>query len=142
MKRTFTFLFSLLFILNLTAQDTKKMNAYIDGLMKKMTVEEKIGQLNLVVSGYVPTGTILTSDLEAKVKSGKVGGMFGTHDPARMKKIQQMAVDNSRLKIPLFFGLDVIHGHRTIFPIPLGLSCTWDMGLIEKSARIAAQERP
>jgi beta-glucosidase len=140
MKRTFTFLFSLLFILNLTAQDTKKMNAYIDGLMKKMTVEEKIGQLNLVVSGYVPTGTILTSDLEAKVKSGKVGGMFGTHDPARMKKIQQMAVDNSRLKIPLFFGLDVIHGHRTIFPIPLGLSCTWDMGLIEKSARIAAQE--
>ena len=115
------------------------MNSFIDGLMKKMTVEEKIGQLNLVVSGYVPTGTIMTSDLEAKVKSGKVGGMFGTHDPARMRKIQDIAVEG-RLKIPLFFGLDVIHGHRTIFPIPIGLSCTWDMGLVEKSARIAAQE--
>lgn len=140
MKRTFTFFFSMFFILNLVAQDEKKMNAHIDGLMKKMTVEEKIGQLNLVTSGYVPTGTILSTDVEAKVKAGNVGGMFGAHDPARMRKIQQMAVEGSRLKIPLFFGLDVIHGHRTIFPIPLGLSCTWDMGLIEKSARIAAQE--
>lgn len=116
------------------------MKPFIESLMKKMTLDEKIGQLNLVVSGYVPTGTILTSDLEAKVKAGKVGGMFGTHDPARMRKIQQMAVEGTRLKIPLIFGLDVIHGHRTIFPIPLGLSCTWDMELIESSARIAALE--
>lgn len=116
------------------------MKPFIESLMKKMTLDEKIGQLNLVVSGYVPTGTILTSDLEAKVKAGKVGGMFGTHDPARMRKIQQMVVEGTRLKIPLIFGLDVIHGHRTIFPIPLGLSCTWDMELIESSARIAALE--
>lgn len=116
------------------------MKPFIESLIKKMTLDEKIGQLNLVVSGYVPTGTILTSDLEAKVKAGKVGGMFGTHDPARMRKIQQMAVEGTRLKIPLIFGLDVIHGHRTIFPIPLGLSCTWDMELIESSARIAALE--
>ena len=139
MKRIILLLnFFLFTMFHLSAQDAK-MNSFIDGLMKKMTVEEKIGQLNLVVSGYVPTGTIMTSDLEAKVKSGKVGGMFGTHDPARMRKIQDIAVEG-RLKIPLFFGLDVIHGHRTIFPIPIGLSCTWDMGLVEKSARIAAQE--
>lgn len=140
MKRIFTLLFFAFTLFHLAAQDTKKMNAFIDGLMKRMTVEEKIGQLNLVVSGYVPTGTILTSDLEAKVKAGQVGGMFGAHDPARMRKIQQMAVENTRLKIPLMFGLDVIHGHRTMFPIPLGLSCTWDMALVERTARIAAQE--
>ncbi len=140
MKRTSTFLLLLLFFtVNAIGQDAK-MKPFIESLMKKMTLDEKIGQLNLVVSGYVPTGTILTSDLEAKVKAGKVGGMFGTHDPARMRKIQQMAVEGTRLKIPLIFGLDVIHGHRTIFPIPLGLSCTWDMELIESSARIAALE--
>ena len=116
------------------------MKSYIDGLMKKMTVEEKIGQLNLPVAGWVPTGTTVSKDTEDKIKSGKVGGMFGYYDPVRMKAIQKIAVENSRLKIPLFFGLDVIHGHRTIFPIPLGLAATWDMTLVEKSARIAAQE--
>lgn len=116
------------------------MKTFIDGLMKKMTTEEKIGQLNLVVSGYVPTGAVMSEGVEPKLKNGQIGGMFGFHDPARMKQIQKVAVENTRLKIPLFFGLDVIHGHKTIFPIPLGLSCTWDMGLVEKSARIAAKE--
>ncbi len=124
---------------SLPAQDAA-MTTFIDGLLKKMTVEEKIGQLNLPVAGWVQTGTTVSTETEAKIKSGKVGGMFGYYEPARMKAIQKMAVEGSRLKIPLFFGLDVIHGHRTIFPIPLGLSCTWDMALVEKSARIAAQE--
>ncbi len=105
-----------------------------------MTVEEKIGQLNLPVAGWVPTGSVMSEGSEEKLKKGQIGGMFGYYDPAIMKKIQKIAVDETRLKIPLFFGLDVIHGHRTIFPIPLGLSCTWDMALVEKSARIAAQE--
>ncbi len=141
MKRNYTILLSIcvLVLQSATAQDAK-MKAYIDGLMKKMTVEEKIGQLNLPVAGWVPTGTTVSKDTEDKIKSGKVGGMFGYYDPVRMKAIQKIAVENSRLKIPLFFGLDVIHGHRTIFPIPLGLSATWDMALVEKSARIAAQE--
>ncbi len=142
MKRTHTILLCLctfLLLQTATAQDAK-MKSYIDGLMKKMTVEEKIGQLNLVVAGYVPTGTTVSTDTETKIKKGQVGGMFGAHDPVRMKAIQDIALKGSRLKIPLFFGLDVIHGHRTIFPIPLGLSATWDMNLIEKSARIAAQE--
>lgn len=121
------------------AQDAK-MKSFVDGLMKKMTVEEKIGQLNLVVTGYVPTGTAVSKDTEEKIKKGQVGGMFGAHDPVRMKAIQDIAMQNSRLKIPLFFGLDVIHGHRTVFPIPLGMAATWDMALVEKSARIAAQE--
>ncbi len=141
MKRTYTILLCLCFFVAqlATAQDAK-MKSYIDGLMKKMTVEEKIGQLNLPVAGWVPTGTTVSKDTEDKIKSGKVGGMFGYYDPVRMKAIQKIAVENSRLKIPLFFGLDVIHGHRTIFPIPLGLAATWDMTLVEKSARIAAQE--
>ncbi|MCB0520811.1 MAG: beta-glucosidase BglX [Lewinellaceae bacterium] len=140
MKQTCTFLL-LLFLATyqLNAQDAK-MKTFIDGLMKKMTTEEKIGQLNLVVSGYVPTGAVMSEGVEPKLKNGQIGGMFGFHDPTRMKQIQKVAVENTRLKIPLFFGLDVIHGHKTIFPIPLGLSCTWDMGLVEKSARIAAQE--
>ncbi|MEZ4960791.1 MAG: beta-glucosidase BglX [Saprospiraceae bacterium] len=140
MKQTCTFLL-LLFLASyqLNAQDAK-MKTFIDGLMKKMTTEEKIGQLNLVVSGYVPTGAVMSEGVEPKLKNGQIGGMFGFHDPARMKQIQKVAVENTRLKIPLFFGLDVIHGHKTIFPIPLGLSCTWDMGLVEKSARIAAKE--
>ncbi len=141
MKRTYAILLflSLFAVQWATAQDAK-MKSYVDGLMKKMTVEEKIGQLNLVVTGYVPTGTSVSSNTEEKIKKGQVGGMFGAHDPVRMRLIQDIAMKNSRLKIPLFFGLDVIHGHRTIFPIPLGLSATWDMALIEKSARIAAQE--
>jgi beta-glucosidase len=139
MKRFTTFLFSLFLILQLQAQDAK-MKTFVDGLLKKMTVEEKIGQLNLPVAGWVPTGTTVSKEVEEKIKAGKVGGMFGYHDPARMKAIQQIAVEKTRLRIPLFFGLDVIHGHRTIFPIPLGLSCSWDMGLVEKSARIAALE--
>jgi beta-glucosidase len=141
MKRTYAILLGLCFFAAqwAYAQDAK-MKSYVDGLMKKMTVEEKIGQLNLVVTGYVPTGTTVSSDTEKKIIAGQVGGMFGAHDPVRMRGIQQIAVEKSRLKIPLLFGLDVIHGHRTIFPIPLGLAATWDMNLIEKSARIAAQE--
>ncbi|MBI1227907.1 MAG: beta-glucosidase BglX [Bacteroidetes bacterium] len=141
MKRICIFLLclSFLYVQNAQAQDAK-MKSYIDGLMKKMTVEEKIGQLNLPVAGWVPTGTTMSKDTEEKIMAGKVGGMFGYYDPERMKAIQKVAVEKSRMKIPLFFGLDVIHGHRTIFPIPLGLAASWDMKLIEKSARIAAQE--
>lgn len=141
MKRTFAILIGLCLFAGqwATAQDAN-MKAHIDGLLKKMTLEEKIGQLNLPVAGWVPTGTTVSKDTEEKITAGKVGAMFGYYDPARMREIQKIAVEKSRLKIPLFFGLDVIHGHRTIFPIPLGLAATWDMKLVEKSARIAAQE--
>ncbi len=117
------------------------MPDFIDELMGRMTIEEKIGQLNLLTQGGdVVTGEAVSSDVESKVKSGKVGGLFGLMGVDKIRKAQEMAVQNSRLGIPLIFGLDVIHGYKTTFPIPLGLSCSWDMELIKKTAQIAASE--
>ena len=117
-----------------------KMKVFIDALMKKMTVDEKIGQLNLPGSGDIVTGLAGNSDIGKKIKEGKVGGLFNIKTVAKIRAVQQVAVEQSRLKIPLLFGMDVIHGYQTVFPIPLGLSCSWDMQLIERSARIAAVE--
>jgi beta-glucosidase len=122
-----------------TAKDAK-MNKYIDGLMAKMTLDEKIGQLNLPSIGFDVTGPILSQGVEAKIEKGMVGGVFNTYTPVAVRKLQELAIKKTRLKIPLLFGYDVIHGHRTIFPIPLGLSATWDMPLIQKTAHAAAQE--
>ncbi|WP_300703340.1 beta-glucosidase BglX [Bacteroides sp.] len=116
------------------------MDRYIDALMKKMTVEEKIGQLNLPVTGEITTGQAKSSDVAKKIEQGLVGGLFNLKGVAKIKDVQKLAVENSRLGIPLLFGMDVIHGYETVFPIPLGLSCTWNMEAIEKSARIAAVE--
>ncbi|MET3609764.1 MULTISPECIES: beta-glucosidase BglX [Mucilaginibacter] len=117
-----------------------KMNAYVKGLMSKMTLDEKIGQLNLVTIGAATTGSVVNKGVEENIKNGSIGGVFGVWGTAQTRQIQDIAVKNSRLHIPLIFGLDVIHGHRTIFPIPLGMSATWDMGLIKQSAQIAAKE--
>lgn len=117
-----------------------KMNAYVKGLMNKMTLDEKIGQLNLVTIGAATTGSVVNKGVEENIKNGAIGGVFGVWGTTQTRQIQDIAVKNSRLHIPLIFGLDVIHGHRTIFPIPLGMSATWDMGLIKQSAQIAAKE--
>ena len=116
------------------------MKTFIDGLMKKMTLEEKIGQLNLPSAGDITTGQAKSSDIAKKIREGKVGGLFNVKTVAKIKDIQRVAVEESRLKIPLLFGMDVIHGYETVFPIPLGLSCTWNLEAIEQSARIAAIE--
>ena len=134
------FLFSSLLIVSCSAPVSDPMTQYIDGLMAKMTLEEKIGQLNLPVSGDITTGQAGSSDIAKKIRDGKVGGLFNIKSVAKIKEVQRIAVEESRLKIPLLFGMDVIHGYETVFPIPLGLSCTWNMELIEKSARIAATE--
>jgi beta-glucosidase len=105
-----------------------------------MTLDEKIGQLNLPSVGFDVTGPIVSKDVDGKIRSGEVGGVFNTFTPQAVRKLQELAVKGSRLHIPLLFGYDVIHGHKTIFPIPLALSCTWDTLLVEKSARIAAME--
>jgi beta-glucosidase len=117
-----------------------KMKTFIDALMKKMTLEEKIGQLNLPGSGDIVTGQAKSSDIGKKIQEGKVGGLFNIKSVAKIKEVQRVAVEESRLKIPLIFGMDVIHGYETVFPIPLGLSCSWDMKAIERTAQIAAQE--
>ena len=118
----------------------RDMGRFIDQLMKKMTLEEKIGQLNLPVTGEITTGQAKSSDVAKRIRNGEVGGLFNLKGVERIREVQRQAVEESRLGIPLLFGMDVIHGYETIFPIPLGLSCTWDMKAIEESARIAAVE--
>lgn len=133
----------MLSIVQLMAQDNKQseMDAYITDLMNKMTIQEKIGQLNLITpGGGIPTGAAVSTGVEEKLKSGKVGGIFGVSGPEKVRQTQKLAVEGSRLGIPLLVGSDVIHGYKTTFPIPLGLSCSWDMDLIEKTARVAAIE--
>ncbi|MFL5810356.1 MAG: beta-glucosidase BglX [Flavisolibacter sp.] len=118
-----------------------KMNSFVSNLMKKMTLDEKIGQLNLLTpGGGVATGAVVSTDVESKIKKGSVGGLFGVIGAEKIRQAQELAVNGSRLKIPLLFGSDVIHGYKTTFPIPLGLSCSWDPAMIERSARIAATE--
>jgi beta-glucosidase len=121
------------------AQDAK-MKPFVDALLKKMTLQEKIGQLNLPGSGDIITGQAQNSDIGKKIREGKVGGLFNIKTVAKIKEVQRIAVEESRLKIPLLFGMDVIHGYETVFPIPLGLSCTWNLKAIERSAQIAAEE--
>jgi len=116
------------------------MNQFIGELMDDMTIEEKIGQLNLPVTGEITTGQAKSSDVAKRICAGEVGGLFNLKGVERIYDVQKQAVENSRLGIPLLFGMDVIHGYETIFPIPLGLSCTWNMEAIEESARIAAVE--
>lgn len=142
MKKNFLFTATLLFSTVAFSQTAKevKMHQFVNGLMSKMTLEEKLGQLNLPASSDFVTGAVSSSDIAEKVKSGKVGGVFNIRSVTKIKELQQFAVNNTRLHIPLLFGMDVIHGYRTIFPIPLGMSATWDMQLVERSARIAASE--
>jgi len=118
----------------------QKMNTFISALMSKMTVDEKIGQLNLLTGGEATTGSAVSTNVEAKIKNGQVGGIFSLTTPARIRKAQEIAVNHTRLKIPIIFGQDVIHGYKTTFPIPLALSCTWDLPMIQQTARIAATE--
>ncbi|SFQ80984.1 beta-glucosidase BglX [Hymenobacter arizonensis] len=121
-------------------RDDPKMKLFIDGLMRRMTLEEKIGQLNLLAVGFDVTGPVVSKDVDANIRRGNVGGVFNTYTPAAARKLQSIAVKETRLRIPLLLGYDVIHGHRTMFPMPLGLAATWDLGAIERSARIAAEE--
>lgn len=117
-----------------------EMNRFIDKLMKQMTLEEKIGQMNQLAIGFDVTGPILNEGVEDKIKAGSVGSVLNIRTPEAIRKLQEMAVNDTRLKIPLLFGYDVIHGHQTIFPINLGLSASWDLDLIERTAKAAAEE--
>ena len=124
----------------ITPAQQKKMDAFVTNLMSKMTLDEKIGQLNLVSVGFDVTGPIVSKNVNENIEKGNVGGVFNTYTPDAVRKLQEIAVKHTRLKIPLIFGYDVIHGHKTIFPIPLGLASSWDLGMIKNSASIAASE--
>ena len=119
---------------------TSEKDRFVDDLMSRMTVEEKIGQLNLPVAGDIVTGQAKSSNVSERIRNGEVGGLFNLKGAEQIREVQRIAVEESRLGIPILFGMDVIHGYETIFPIPLGLSCSWDMDAVELSARIAAEE--
>ena len=123
-----------------TEQYNAKKKAFVEALLAKMTLDEKIGQLNLPSSGDFTTGLAKSSNIGKKVEQGLVGGLFNIKGADKIRAIQKVAVENSRLKIPLIFGMDVIHGYETTFPIPLGLAASWDMNLVQQSAKIAARE--
>ncbi|WP_417012791.1 beta-glucosidase BglX [Alistipes sp.] len=116
------------------------MERYVDALMRRMTLEEKIGQLNLPSAGDITTGQAKSSDIAEKIRRGAVGGLFNIKGVEKIRDVQRIAVEESRLGIPLIFGMDVIHGYETTFPIPLALTATWDMEAVERAARIAAVE--
>lgn len=118
----------------------KPMNEFIDELMSKMTVREKIGQLNLLPSGTISTGISDNSPVMETISKGELGGILNLKGADNIRKLQEAAVKKSRLGIPIIFGMDVIHGYETVFPIPLALSCTWNIPAIEHSAQIAAKE--
>lgn len=120
--------------------DEQEMKVKIDSLLSIMTLEEKIGQLTLYTSDYDVTGPTIREGYKEDIKQGKVGAIFNAFGAEYTRMLQEMAVEETRLGIPLLFGYDVIHGHKTIFPIPLGESASWDLEAIEKSARIAAIE--
>ena len=121
-------------------QPLKPMNEFVTELMGKMTVKEKIGQLNLLPSGDIQTGVSENSSISEAIRNGGLGAILNLKGGENIRKVQQMAVEESRLGIPLIFGMDVIHGYETIFPIPLAQACSWNIPAIEQSARIAAKE--
>lgn len=122
------------------SSDKSPMDQYITDLMQKMTLEEKLGQLNQQVAGEIVTGSAQDTEVGALVAKGEIGSVLNLKGADRVMELQKIAVEQSRLGIPLIVGMDVIHGFETLFPIPLGLACTWDMKGIEQSARIAARE--
>ena len=138
MKRTLSL--ALLAALVIGCAPKSGMDRFVSDLMSRMTLEEKIGQLNLPVAGTIVTGEGKSVDVDERIAAGEVGGLFNVKGAAEIRKYQQIAVERSRLGIPLLFGMDVIHGYETTFPIPLGLACTWDMAAVEESAHIAAVE--
>ena len=121
-------------------QPLKPMNEFVSELMGKMTVQENIGQLNLLPSGDIQTGISENSSRGEAIRNGRLGAILNLKGVDNILKVQKMAVEESRLGIPLIFGMDVIHGYETIFPIPLALACSWDIPAIEQCAGIAAKE--
>ena len=140
MMRFKSFLLATILACGAIAADASTMNQFIDELMGKMTLEEKIGQLNLPVTGDIITGSTVSGDVVGKIKAGQVGGLFNMKGVQSIRALQEVAVKQSRLGIPLIFGMDVIHGYETVFPIPFAMSMSWDMEAIRNSARIAAIE--
>ena len=140
MKKTYLSIFCIA-VMGISFLSAQEKIPEVEELLSKMTLEEKIGQLNLLTpGGGVATGSVVSEDVEAKIKAGNVGGVFGVSSPEKVRQAQEIAVKNSRLGIPLLIGSDIIHGYKTTYPIPLGLSSSWDLELIKQGAQLAAKE--
>jgi beta-glucosidase len=136
-------LLSIRFLNPIAAQNyrpSKGIEARVNALLKQMTLDEKIGQLTLYTTDWGSTGPTIREGYKSDIRSGACGNLFNCHTIGFVRDLQKVAVEETRLKIPLLFGYDVIHGYKTIFPIPLGEAASWDMAAIEKSARVAAIE--
>lgn len=140
MKRTTLFLAGVLAAAASYASSDSKMDRFIDELMGRMTLQEKLGQINLPPSDDIVTGQPQNSNIGAAIVAGAAGGTFNIKGAEKILDLQRLAVEKSRMHIPLIIGMDVIHGYETVFPIPLAMSCSWDMDAIERSAHIAAVE--
>lgn len=144
MKRFFGYLAVTLTAISALSSCVQKTEAekYVDDLMDKMTLREKLGQMTQVVprTGVItgPSGGVM--NIEELIKAGEVGSMLGVRKPEEIVEYQRLAVDSSRLGIPILFGFDIIHGCKVIFPINLASACSWNMDAIRESARIAAYE--
>jgi beta-glucosidase len=125
---------------NANPLDAPGLEEKVDALLQKMTLEEKVGQLVQYSAGQATGPTSGRTDDRDMIRKGQVGSLFNVTGARETNALQRIAVENSRLKIPLIFGLDVIHGFRTTFPIPLGLAATWEPEIVEKAARVAALE--
>lgn len=140
MKKKLCFVLSLLLAATTTFSQTKPMKEFVDDLISKMTLDEKIGQLNLLPGGDITTGAGMNSPLASLIQKGEIGAVLNVLGIDKVKALQELAVKKSRLGIPLLIGQDVIHGYETIFPIPLAQGCSWDPQAVELGARIAAKE--
>ena len=142
MKKLFIFLLSVLPVMSVSDVYAQKvtMEQYVEVLLAKMTLEEKIGQLNLLPAGNITTGQAMNTQVGELIAAGKLGGILNIKGREQIAELQKIAVEKTRLHIPLIVGMDVIHGYETIFPLPLAQSCSWDLAGIERAARIAALE--
>ena len=122
------------------ATKIKPMKEFVDELMAKMTLQEKIGQLNLMVAGDITTGGALNTQVGGDIAAGNMGGVFNIKGIDKIKALQDIAIKKSRLGIPLLVGMDVIHGYETMFPIPLALSCSWDTEAMKQVGAVSAKE--
>lgn len=139
MKNLFVLLALCVALMNVVAQN-KPMKEFVDELLSKMTLKEKLGQMNLLPAGNITTGAAQNNPIVQQIKDGELGGVFNIKGQDEIRTLQEMAIKKSRLGIPLLVGMDVIHGYETIFRVPLALACSWNLKGIENSARVAALE--
>ena len=121
-------------------ESEKEMDRFVSELMAKMTLREKLGQLNLPSGGDMLTGTVMSGELSEQIRKQEIGGFFNVKGVEKIRELQRIAVEETRLGIPLVVGADIIHGYRTVFPIPLALACSWDTIAVERMAQVAAKE--